>query len=97
MSQNKRPNPKMYYDTKTYLITLIKRYGLVMAIALVISVIFCYVMSQEIQGFTSIIAVLSTIAISLASLLVGMIIYNRIDNRKEAENSPENERDPFGD
>lgn len=96
-NKNKRPNPKIYYDTKTYLITLIKRYSIIMAIALFISVIFCYVLSQEVEGFTPLIAVLATVAISLASILTGMIIFNRIDRKRESEQTPEKERDPFSD
>lgn len=96
-NKNNPRDPKIYYDTKTYLLSLIKRYSIVMAVALIISVIFCYVLSQEIEGFTPLIAVLSTVAISLASILAGLIIYNKIDRKKEAEQTPEKERDPFSD
>jgi len=86
---------KKYYDAKTLLVSYIKRYGLLLIIATIISVFFCYVMSQEVSGFTSIVAVFSTLTIVLASFLFGMIIFNRIDRKKEEKTKNEKEGDPF--
>lgn len=86
---------KRYYDSKTILIKYLKRYGLVLLIATVISMIFCYVMSEEVAGFTSIVAVFSTLAIVLASMLVGMIVYNKIDEKRDEKADSESGRDPF--
>ncbi len=86
---------KRFYDSKTLLMRYVKRYGIVILIATVISALFCYVMGQEVEGFTSIVAVFSTLAIVLASLLLGMIIYNKIDEKEEEKINAESERDPF--
>ncbi|NCB48178.1 MAG: hypothetical protein EOM55_00905 [Clostridia bacterium] len=88
---------KRYYDTKSLMMRYVKRYGIVMIIATVISVIFCYIMSEEVAGFTSVEAVLSTLAIVLASLFVGIFVYNKIDEKEEERSDSENTRDPFSD
>lgn len=88
---------KKYYDTKSLLIKLVKRYGLIMIIATIISVIFCYIMSEEVAGFTPIVAVFSTLAIILACILFGTIIFNKLDAKEEENYNSEKERDPFVD
>lgn len=88
---------KRYYDTKTLFVKYLKRYGIVMIVATVISMFFCYIMSQEVEGFTSVVAVFSTLTIVMASMLFGMMIYNKIDSRQDEKIDDENEHDPFRD
>jgi len=88
---------KEYYDTRSYLISIVKRYGIVLLIGGIIAIFFSYVMSNEFQGYSTIFSVISTVGILVASLLIGMVVYSKIDAKKDRENTPEKERDPFSD
>jgi amino acid permease len=95
-SKNKK-NQKMYYDEKTLLFRYLKRYGLVLLIATPFAVLFSYIMSQEVAGYTDIVAVFCTLAIVLFAFFIAMVVFNKKDKKEEEDDDPEKHRDPFSD
>ncbi len=88
---------KKYYDVKSQMMLYAKRFAIIIAFSAVISMIFCYVMTEEVPGFTSVLAVISTLGIVLACTLVGLIIFNKLDDKEEEKLKTQDQRDPFCD
>lgn len=88
---------KQIYDAKTLLTMYIKRYLIILAIALPIILFISYVLSNEIPGYSTTVATLVGLAMFLFSLLIGWVIFNKIDDKKLEKETKESKRDPFSD
>lgn len=91
---NKR---RQIYDTKTLLGRYCKRYGIILLIMAPIILVFNFIMSREVAGYTTIVSVFVTFAFILLGCLVGLVIFTKLDDKKEKNATKESERDPFAD
>ena len=93
----KKEADKKIYNTKDFLLTSCKRYGIILIISMPIILIFNFIMSNEVSWYNTTLAVFVTIFLLLLSCFLGIIIFNKIDDKREREKTKENQRDPFAD
>lgn len=94
MAKNKR-NDQDIFDAKIFFSRVIKRYGIIILISFVPIALLNYFVLKDL-GYTNI--VLIDIAILLFACFIGLLIFTKLDAKKE--NKPklkEDERDPFAD
>lgn len=85
------------YDTKSLLIKYCKRYGIVLLIVAPIVLIFNFIMSREVAGYTQVVSIFVTLGFILLGCLIGYVVFSKIDDKKEQNATKESERDPFAD
>ena len=85
------------FNTKTFFVKYIKRYGLTLLIAVPLILVFNYVMSNNVQGYDGVVSFFVSLAFLLLACLIALIIFTKIDDKKKRESTKEKERDPFAD
>ena len=85
------------YDTKTLIFKYCKRYGIIFLIMTPIILIFNFIMSREVSGYTDVVSFFVTLGLFLLGCLVGWIIFTKIDDKREQNATKESERDPYAD
>ena len=88
---------KQVYDSKTLLLKYLKRYGITILIAGPIIMFVNYVLSNEVEGYFGIASFFASLAMLLLALLIGLVVFGKIDAKHRREATPESERDPFAD
>jgi hypothetical protein len=85
------------YDTKTLIFKYCKRYGIIFLIMMPIILVFNFIMSREVPGYTSVVSFFVTLGLLLLGCLVGLVIFTKIDDKREQNATKESERDPYAD
>lgn len=84
-------------DTKSLLAKYCKRYGIVLLIVAPIILVFNFIMSREVPGYTNVVSLFVTLAMLLLGCFIGLVIFSKMDDKKEQNSTKESERDPFAD
>lgn len=98
-------NNKKYYEekrkeafnTKYFFIKYAKRYGITLLISAPIILILSYILSTSLSWYTGSVAFFCGFAMLLFAILIGMVVFSKIDDRKKEKETPEKESDPFAD
>lgn len=85
------------YDTKTLIFKYSKRYGIILLIMTPIILVFNFIMSREVEGYTQIVSIFVTLGLLLLGCLVGLIVFTKMDDKREVNATKESERDPYAD
>ena len=84
-------------DTKGLLAKYCKRYGIILLIMLPIILVFNFIMSREVPGYTNVVSLFVTLVMLLLGCFIGLVIFSKMDDKKEQNSTKESERDPFAD
>lgn len=97
MSKKKNVNKrKEVYDMKSQMTIFAKRYVIILLICMPIIMFVNFVLGNEL-GLSTVAVVFITLALLLLSLLIGIIVFTKRDEKKREKQTPENSRDPFAD
>ncbi len=100
MAKNKKlyeEKKREVFNTKYTFIKYAKRYGIILLVSLPIILISNYIMSLNISWYKGAVTFFVSFAMLLFALLIGIIIFSKIDDRRRKNLDPEKERDPFAD
>ena len=99
MAKNKKNNQqkKQIMTTTNLLATYCKRYGIILLISAPIILIFNFIMSREVSWYNETLSIVVTFFLLLLACFIGLIVFNKIDDKREREDTSEKHRDPFAD
>ena len=102
MAKNKKlreEKRREIFNTKTAFIKYAKRYGVILLCSFPIIMIITYILGINFSWYTTTVAFFASFAMLLLALLIGIIVYSKIDDKRaeEQEQNPEKRRDPFAD
>lgn len=101
MAKNKK---KLYevqrreaFNTKYVFVKYAKRYGIILLVSVPIILILSYILSTSLSWYTGSVAFFCGFAMLLFALLIGIIVFTKLDDRKKESSTQEDESDPFAD
>lgn len=99
MSKNKqlRQAHEEAFNTKNFFVKYAKRYGIVLLISVPFILVFNYVMSNTVSGYTGTVAFFVSFAMLLLACFIGLVIFTKKDDKQKLTTTKEKERDPFAD
>ena len=92
-NKKKKANPQDVFDAKIFFTKYIKRYGII----LLISMVPILVINYFVKKYVSVgVLVVIDIALLLFACFIGLVIFTKIDEKREEKPKPK-EHDPFSD
>ncbi len=85
------------FSIKNFFVKYAKRYGIVLLISVPIILVFNYIMSKNVPGYTGTVAFFVSFAMLLTACFIGLIYFTKKDDKEKLTTTKEKERDPFAD
>lgn len=97
-------NKKLYeqkkkeaFNTKYTFVKYAKRYGIILLFSFPVMMVINYIVSINVSWYKGAVSFFCSFAMLLLALLIGLIVFYKIDEKKKNKVDPEKERDPFAD
>jgi len=99
MSKKKKINNanKEIFNTKEFFVKYAKRYGITLLIALPIILCISYFLNKNFDWYDGTLSFFVSLALLLLACLISLVVFTKLDDKKEEKQSKEDERDPFAD
>ena len=88
---------KEIFNTKEFFVKYAKRYGITLLIAVPIILFLSYFLYRNVEWYSDTLAFFVSLALLLLACLIYLIIFTKLDDKKEERQSKEDRRDPFAD
>lgn len=95
--KDKLREKKIKYSIRDNIYSYLKKYAMIMLISIPIIFIVNYLLAIYVSGFNGAVVVFVTLCELILACFIGVIIFNKIEEKRMANSTKEKERDPFAD